>query len=128
MNQAENRQVVILGALAQLTRLRIVGLVAAAGAKGVAAGEIARALHCPASTLSFHLKDLNRAGVLEARTRGRFVIYAVQPGVLEELATFIAGLGVAAVPAAAKARAVRSRRAAQKGSRFDRSQLSIFGD
>ncbi len=128
MNQAENRQVVMLGALAQQTRLRIVGLVAAAGAKGVAAGEIARALRCPASTLSFHLKDLSRAGVLEAQTRGRFVIYAVQPGVLEELAKFIAGLGIAAAPPAARARAGRRPPAAQKGGRADRSQLSIFGD
>ena len=51
----------------------------------MAAGEIARALHCPASTLSFHLKELSRADVLEARTRGRFVIYAMQPAVLAEL-------------------------------------------
>ncbi|MDH4260994.1 MAG: metalloregulator ArsR/SmtB family transcription factor [Gammaproteobacteria bacterium] len=118
----------MLRALAQQSRLRIVSLVAAAGAKGVAAGEIARALRCPASTLSFHLKDLNRAGVLEARTRGRFVIYAVQPGVLEELAKFIAGLGIAAAPPPARARAARRRPAAQKGARADRSQLSIFGD
>jgi len=128
MQQATNQKVVILGALAQLTRLRIVVLVAGAGPKGMSAGEIARSLHCPASTLSFHLKDLSRAGLLEAQTRGRFVIYAVQDGVLDELAQFIGGLRSAETPAAAKARPARERRGVRKGAGADRSQLSIFGE
>jgi DNA-binding transcriptional ArsR family regulator len=128
MNQAANRQVLILGALAQATRLRIVAIVADAGAKGVAAGEIARALHCPASTLSFHLKELSRAEVLEARPRGRFVIYSMQPGVLEELAQFVTGLGGAEAAAAAKARPLRARRRTRKGRGVDRGQLTMFGD
>lgn len=128
MNQAANRQVLILGALAQPTRLRIVAIVADAGAKGVAAGEIARALHCPASTLSFHLKELSRAEVLEARPRGRFMIYAMQPGVLEELAQFVTGLGGAEAAAAAKARPLRARRSTRKGRGVDRGQLTMFGD
>ena len=127
MNPADSRQVLILGALAQPTRLRIVSIVAEAGTAGVAAGEIARTLQCPASTLSFHLKELSRAGVLEARSRGRFVIYALQPGTLEELAQFVKGLG-AATAAPGKGRAARVRRAARKGRQVDRDQLSIFGD
>ena len=128
MNQAANRQVLILGALAQPTRLRIVAIVADAGSKGIAAGQIGRALHCPASTLSFHLKELSRAEVLEARSRGRFMIYALQPGVLEELAQFITGLGGAEAAAAAKARPARARRSARKGRVVDRGQLTMFGD
>ena len=128
MNQAANRQVLILGALAQPTRLRIVAIVADTGAKGIAAGEIARALHCPASTLSFHLKELSRAEVLEARPRGRFMIYAMQPGVLEELAQFVKGLGGAEAAAAAKARPARARRSSRKGRTVDRGQLTMFGD
>jgi DNA-binding transcriptional ArsR family regulator len=128
MQQATHQMVVILGALAQLTRLRIVALVASTGPKGMSAGEIARSLHCPASTLSFHLKDLSRAGLLEAETRGRFVIYAVQDGVLEELAQFIVGLSGSPAPAASKARPARERRGRRKGARADRSQLSIFGE
>jgi DNA-binding transcriptional ArsR family regulator len=128
MNQAANRKVLILGALAQPTRLRIVAIVADAGAKGIAAGEIGRALHCPASTLSFHLKELSRAEVLEARSRGRFMIYALQPGVLEELAQFITGLGGAEAAAAARARPARARRSARKGRVVDRGQLTMFGD
>ncbi len=125
-DQTALRQVPILAALAQATRLEILARVAAAGAKGVAAGEIARAIRCPASTLSFHLKELSRTGVLEARPRGRFIIYALQPGALEELAKFIAGIaGGDSPPRAAKPaakRTVRQRRLS------DRGQLSIFGD
>lgn len=128
MNQAAHRQVLILAALAQPTRLHIVAIVAEAGGKGIAAGEIARALHCPASTLSFHLKELSRAGLLEPRPRGRFVIYAMQAGVLEELARFVAALGGAEAVAAAKARPVRGRRSGRKGRPADRGQLSMFGD
>ena len=128
MNQAANRQVLILGALAQATRLRIVAIVAAAGTKGVAAGEIARALHCPASTLSFHLKELSRAEVLEARPRGRFLIYAMQAGVLEELARFVTGLGGAEAAAAATARPARARRSTRRRRAVDRGQLTMFGD
>ena len=117
----------MLAALAQPTRLRIVSIVAGAGAAGIAAGEIARALRCPASTLSFHLKELSRAELLDARSRGRFVIYPLQTGVLDELAQFVKGLGGgAAVPG--KPRPARARRAARKGRPADRGQLSMFGD
>ena len=105
-----NRQVLILGALAQPTRLSVVTIVADAGAKGIAAGEIARSLRCPASTLSFHLKELS------------------QTGVLEELAQFVAGLGGKEAVQAAKARPARARRSTRKGRGGDRSQLTMFGD
>ena len=127
MNSAESGPVLILGALAQPSRLRIVSIVAGAGAAGVAAGEIARALRCPASTLSFHLKELSRAGLLDARSRGRFVIYALQPGVLEELAQFVRGLGGAA-STPGKPRPAHGRRTARKSRAGDRDQLSMFGD
>jgi DNA-binding transcriptional ArsR family regulator len=128
MNHAANRQVLMLGALAQATRLRIVAIVADAGTRGVAAGEIGRALHCPASTLSFHLKELSRAEVLEARPHGRFVIYAMRPGVLAELAQFMTGLGGAEAAQAARARPPRTKRSGRKGRAADRGQLTMFGD
>lgn len=127
MSPPEDRQVLILSALAQPTRLRIVSIVANAGPTGVAAGEIARALRCPASTLSFHLKELSRADLLEARAQGRFVIYALHPGVLEGLAQFVLGLG-AARTTEPRRRAARAKRPARKGRAVDRDQLSMFGD
>jgi len=128
MKPETERQVPVLGALAQATRLRIVAIVAQAGTKGVVAGEIARELGCPASTLSFHLKELSRAGILGARPRGRFVIYAMQPGVLGELAQFIAGLAGADSAPGARPRGAGSRSKTRRRRSADRDQLSMFGD
>jgi len=125
-DQTAQQQVPILAALAQATRLEILARVAGAGAKGVAAGDIARSIRCPASTLSFHLKELSRTGILEARPRGRFIIYSLQRDTLDALARFIGGIaGVEPAPRARKPAAARSalRRAAR-----DRAQLSMFGD
>ncbi len=121
------RQVLVLAALAQPTRLQILARVADAGSKGLAAGEIARSIRCPASTLSFHLKELSRTGILEARPRGRFIIYGLQRPALEELARYIgdlAGAGAAAKPR--KAAAARGERRSSRSS--DRSQIQMFGD
>jgi len=48
-------------ALGQATRLDIVGALAAAGAEGLTAGEIAHRLAIPPSTLSFHLRALDQS-------------------------------------------------------------------
>jgi DNA-binding transcriptional ArsR family regulator len=89
-----------LAALSQPTRLKIVEVVAQSRAAGVAAGEIARALRCPASTLSFHLKELSQCGLLEATPDGRFIRYSLKPDAFAELAAFISGL--AGAPATGK--------------------------
>ena len=117
----------VLAALAQSTRIRILATIGEAGEQGVAAGEIARAIRCPASTLSFHLKELSQAGVLEARTRGRYVIYSACPAVLADLARFIAGLG-AAEPVVPRPRAAARRRTVPRRRAIDRLQMSMFGD
>ena len=65
-----------LGALAQESRLRIHRLLVAAGPEGVAAGAIAANLSLPPATLSFHLKELTRAGLARSHQEGRFVIYS----------------------------------------------------
>jgi len=89
--QGLNPQVVsVLQALAQPTRLRIIDLVSQAGPEGVAAGAIARAVSAPASTLSFHLKELAQAGILEARPEGRFIYYAARSEALAAVAAFVA--------------------------------------
>jgi DNA-binding transcriptional ArsR family regulator len=120
------QQVPILAALAQATRLEILACVAEAGAKGVAAGEIARAIRCPASTLSFHLKELSRTGILEARPRGRFILYALRREALGGLARYIAGL--AGPEPAVRGRKPAAARDARRRRAGDRSQLSMFGD
>jgi arsenate reductase len=65
-------------ALAQPTRLELMRLLAARGASGIAAGELAAALHQPPSTLSFHLAALEQAQLIQSTRRGRHVIYAVR--------------------------------------------------
>jgi DNA-binding transcriptional ArsR family regulator len=54
--------VIALAALAQETRLSIFRLLVEAGPEGVSAGRIGEALEIPGATLSFHLKELARAG------------------------------------------------------------------
>jgi len=63
------------GALSQETRLQAVRLLVQAGPEGVAAGDLAQAMTIAPSTLSFHLKDLQRAGLVQAERRGRQIRY-----------------------------------------------------
>jgi ArsR family transcriptional regulator len=64
-----------LAALAQDSRLATYRLLVQAGPEGLAAGEIAERLGIPASTLSFHMKALSHAGLVESRQESRFVYY-----------------------------------------------------
>jgi DNA-binding transcriptional ArsR family regulator len=120
------RQVSVLAALAQPTRLQILDRVAEAGPEGVAAGDLARAIRCPPSTLSFHLKELSRTGVLEGRPEGRFILYSLRRPALKALALYIAGL--AGARSGGKARKGAAGRTGRRGRQVDVSQLTIFGD
>jgi DNA-binding transcriptional ArsR family regulator len=62
-----------LAALAQDTRLAIYRLLVQ---QGLSAGTIADRLEIAGATLSFHLKELAHAGMVEARQDGRFVYYS----------------------------------------------------
>jgi DNA-binding transcriptional ArsR family regulator len=78
-----------LAALAQETRLSIYRALVQAGGDGLAAGKIAEAVGAPASTLSFHLKELAAAGLVRARQDGRFVIYTADYAAMNELLGFL---------------------------------------
>ena len=73
---SEDQAVVALAALAQAQRLRAFRLLIQAGAAGMSAGALGDALGMPASTLSFHLKALAQAGLVQTVPSGRFVIYS----------------------------------------------------
>jgi protein-tyrosine-phosphatase/DNA-binding transcriptional ArsR family regulator len=77
------------GALAQATRLEAMRVVAAAGASGMSAGEIAARLGHAPSTLSFHLSALEQAGLMQSTRQGRHVIYAVRFAGLRQLLSFL---------------------------------------
>ena len=65
-----------LGALAQPTRLEVFRVLVRRGPGGLPAGEMAARLGVPATTLSFHLSQLTRAGLLVSRRQGRSIVYA----------------------------------------------------
>jgi DNA-binding transcriptional ArsR family regulator len=65
-----------LAALAQDTRLAIYRMLVQQGREGLSAGTIAERLDLAGATLSFHLKELAHAGMVEARQEGRFVYYS----------------------------------------------------
>ena len=75
----------IFAALSQESRLGVVRLLLAHGADGLPAGELADRLAMPASTTSFHLSALERAGLIGATRQGRQVIYAVRIAALREM-------------------------------------------
>jgi len=78
-----------LAALAQDTRLAIYRLLVQKGSQGLPAGTIAERLDVPAATLSFHLKELVHAGMIESRQDGRFVYYAANYSRMNGLLGFL---------------------------------------
>lgn len=78
-----------LAALAQESRLATFRLLVQAGPQGLAASKIAESLSIPASSLSFHLKELAHAGLVDARQEGRFVIYSARFDAMNGLVAFL---------------------------------------
>ena len=64
-----------LAALAQGMRLRIFRALVGAGPDGMTPGVLSATLGAPASTLSFHLKELTYAGLVTQERDGRHLIY-----------------------------------------------------
>jgi DNA-binding transcriptional ArsR family regulator len=81
--------VTALAALAQETRLSIFRLLVEAGPDGVSAGRIGETLNVPAATLSFHLKELARAGLVSSRQERQFIYYAVDFARMADLMDFL---------------------------------------
>jgi ArsR family transcriptional regulator, arsenate/arsenite/antimonite-responsive transcriptional repressor len=76
-------------ALADPTRRAILKLLR----KGsMSAGEIAEAFDLTKPTLSHHFTVLKESGLVRAERRGTRIVYALQTGVLEDLATEILDL------------------------------------
>jgi ArsR family transcriptional regulator, arsenate/arsenite/antimonite-responsive transcriptional repressor len=84
-----NAAITALSALAQETRLGIFRRLVQAGPEGLPAGRIGEELGQPPATLSFHLKELTRAGLLVARQEGRFIYYAAQFQTMNELVSYL---------------------------------------
>ncbi len=55
----------------------------------MAAGDIARALDLPNSSLSFHLAQLQQAEIVNQRREGRSLIYSADYGAMDGLLSFL---------------------------------------
>ena len=89
MSMKVKEAVAALSALAQESRLRAFRLLVKTGSGGLPAGRIAEELAVPAATLSFHLKELTSAGLLESRREGRSVIYRLRVDGIRSLMSFL---------------------------------------
>ncbi len=78
-----------LAALAQETRLRIFRLLVKVGPAGLAAGAIGEQISVAPATLSFHLKELERAGLLTSRRESRQIYYAADFEGMGDLLAFL---------------------------------------
>lgn len=84
-----NDAVAALAALAQETRLAVYRLLIQAGPEGLAAGVIAERLDASPATLSFHLKELARAGLVTPRSAARFIFYSANFERMAALMTYL---------------------------------------
>lgn len=85
----ERQALIAFGAMSQETRLRIVRLLVKAGPGGMAAGSIADAAGVSASNVSFHLKELERGGLVTARREARSIVYSAEYQALSGLIRFL---------------------------------------
>ena len=78
-----------LGALAQENRLEAFRLLVQAGREGLPAGALASALDVPNSSLSFHLAQLSKAGLVTQERRHRSIIYRADYAAMNALVGFL---------------------------------------
>lgn len=78
-----------LAALAQESRLALFRLLVKRGPEGHTPTELSEKLEVPAPTLSFHLKELQRAGLIDARRDGRYLFYSPNFSHMKQLLGFL---------------------------------------
>lgn len=78
-----------LAALAQVNRLQVFRHLVVAGKQGATPGLLGEGLGMPNATLSFHLKELLHAGLIDQERAGRNLIYRVR---IDQMNTLLAYL------------------------------------
>ena len=78
-----------LGALAHEHRLAVYRLLVERGPEGLAAGAIAERIGLVPSSLTFHLQNLQRAGLITQRRLSRQLFYAVDFAVMNALVGYL---------------------------------------
>ena len=84
-----NSALAALAALAQETRLAVFRHLVGIGPEGAAAGNVAAALGVAAPTLSFHLKELEHAGLIESKREGRSIVYSANFAAMRALLFYL---------------------------------------
>lgn len=85
----ESDVVKALGALAQETRLKLFRLLVVAGRAGLTPGHIAQTLAVAPAALSFHLKELSHAGLVNTEREGRHIVYRAEFEAMNQLLVFL---------------------------------------
>ena len=83
------RVISALGALAHEHRLAIFRLLVSRGPEGLSAGTIADRVGLLPSSLTFHLQNLQRAGLIAQRREGRQLIYSADFGAMTALVGYL---------------------------------------
>ena len=81
--------VTLLSSIAQEARLDIFRTLVQAGDTGLSAGSVAEKLGIPNSTLSFHLKELSHAGLVNSRQESRFIYYSANYQAMNSLLAYL---------------------------------------
>ena len=85
----ETSAVATLAALAQGARLRVFRALVGAGPQGMNPGELSAMLDIPASTLSFHLKELMHADLVSQERAGRNLIYRARFDRMQQVLSYL---------------------------------------
>ena len=85
----EKTAISTLAALAQGARLRVFRALVGAGPDGMTPSALAALLDIPASTLSFHLKELTHAGLVSAERDSRHLHYRPALEHMNELLAYL---------------------------------------
>ena len=85
----EKTAITALAALAQEHRLKVFRLLVRQAPQGLPAGQIAVQVGVPASTMSAHLAQLERAGLLRSWREQRRILYAVETEGIRQLVLFL---------------------------------------
>ena len=88
-NMESSEAATAFAALSQDARLNLMRLLMAEGPTGLPAGELANRLGLPASTTSFHLAALERAGLTQSTRQGRQIIHAARIAGLRRVLGFL---------------------------------------
>lgn len=81
--------VAALTALAHETRLAVFRMLVQAGPDGMVVGAICDAIGIPPASLSFHLKELAIAGLVNVRRSGRYLHYSAEFGTMNDLIAYL---------------------------------------